>query len=232
MATPTIILVRPQMGENIGAAARVMANFSLNDLHIVNPRDGWPNDAGRAMAAHATHIIDNATIYDSVEKAVADCHLLYATSARPRDMQKRVADVKQAAKEVNASGQKAGILFGPERSGLTNEELILADALLQIPVDSQYPSLNLAQAVGVVCYELFKGELSKNTYDELASKEEIQHLFNHLEESLEENSFFRTEAIKPKMIQNIRAMFTKAQLTSQEVQTLRGIIRALESKDR
>jgi tRNA/rRNA methyltransferase len=233
MSHPVIILVRPQMGENIGAAARVMANFGLSELRLVAPRDGWPNPKAEALAGHATATIAQAALYDTASDAVADRHFTLAASARDRAMQKPVVTPEEAApllKRAIERGQKVAILFGPERTGLENEELVSADAILTIPTSQEYPSLNLSHAVGLMAYEWSKASArareDKNDHAP-ASKEQLEGMFAQLEEALKRREYFKAEGKKPYLWRNIRTTLTRAAMSAQEVQTWRGIIRAL-----
>lgn len=227
---PIVILVHPQLGENIGAAARVMANFGLSELRLVAPRDGWPNPAAEAMAAHAVHIIQNATIYNTTEEAVADIGLLLATTARPRDMEKPVVSPREAVGQMKAQSGKVGLLFGPERTGLVNEDIVRASAIVNIPVDPEYASLNLAQAIAIVAYEHYAdgaSPISPTQENEPATQGELEGLFGHIEELADKANFYQVAHKKERMDQNIRNIFTRARLTGQEVRTLRGLIRAI-----
>ncbi len=240
---PAIILCEPQMGENIGAAARAMANFGLSDLRIVAPRDGWPNEKADANAAKALHIIKAARVFDRVEDAVADLSFVYATTARDRDVTKAVRGPVHAARHIHAleaAGARAGLLFGRERWGLNNDEVALADEILTLPVVPEYASLNIAQAVLVVAYEWRKAgfddpdaaiPFTMSDRSPPASKDEVLHLFEHLEGVLDERHFFWPPEKRPVMIHNLRAIFQRQQLTKQEVRTLRGIITALDGKN-
>jgi tRNA/rRNA methyltransferase len=233
-SSPAIILVRPQLGENIGACARVMCNFNLSDLRIIAPRDGWPNDKAIDMAKSAKHIIEQATIYNTVEEALGDIHFLYATTVRPRYMVKPVYTPKKAIEDIYShTNNKSAILFGPERSGLSNDEIALANAIITVPVGSEYDSLNLAQAVAIIAYEYFvyRQDYTKehlplgNT--QLANRKEIALLLGHLEEELDKSGFFYVKAKREHMSRNIRNLFARTTLTEQDVRTLRGIIRSL-----
>lgn len=239
---PAIILCEPQMGENIGAAARAMANFGLNDLRIVNPRDGWPNEKAEANAAKATHIIAAARVFERLEDAVADLSFVYATTARDRDVTKEVRGPVHAGKhirELETVGAKAGLLFGRERWGLNNDEVALADEILTLPVVPEYASLNIAQAVLVVAYEWRKAgfddpdaalPFGASDRSPPATKEQVLGMFEHLESALDERNFFRPPEKRPTMVRNLRAIFQRQQLTQQEVRTLRGIITCLDGK--
>ena len=232
MQTPAIILVRPQMGENIGAAARVMMNFGLDDLRVVAPRDGWPNPKAVDMAASASGIIEQAQIYNDLGGALGDLQYACAITARERDMEKPHYDSSKFAD--NLPPGKLGMVFGPERSGLTNEDISLVDSIVTIPTGDVYPSLNLAQAVAILCYEWFSKEhddLAERVGDDKASKKGILAFFEHLEGLLDEAEFFKIPEKREKMVQNIRNIFHKAELTEQEVRTLRGILTALGRKN-
>lgn len=235
---PVIILVAPQLGENIGSAARLMSNFGFSELRIINPRDGWPNDKAIELSAKAIDIIKQAKIYDSVTDAVADLTLLFATSCQTRDMAKPCLDLENSTQHCfeQYKNEKIGFMFGRERSGLSNEELILADYITTIPTHTFNTSLNLAQAVGLVCYEFYKKYTSnptrkflKKTKSSLATKEETEFFFSSLESQLKTKGFFKNVKMEPVMRRNIRNLFLKAELTEQDVRTLHGIIAALKS---
>jgi len=229
---PVVILVRPQMPENIGACARAMRNFGLTELRLVNPRERWPNEKAVAMAANAVGVLDDAKVFGTLEQAVCDLDRVYATTARQRHVVKPLLTPRGAAVEARAS-RRAGYLFGPERTGLEADEIAAAQAIVEIPADPDYASLNLAQAVLVCAYEWF--QLGASRPDRvlqtgefgLASQAELQRLYEHLESELETGGFFRTDAQKPTMVQNLRALFARASLTEQEVRTLRGAIKSL-----
>ena len=232
MPAPIIVLVAPQMGENIGAAARAMGNFGLSELRVVNPRDGWPNEAAQAMAAHAREIVDNATIYETLDDAIADCQQIYATSARLRDMNKSTVTAREFATSCD-SALKTAILLGRENSGLTNDEVAKAHKLLTIPVDESCPSINLAQAVVVVAYEWFQAQQPDNQFsyrdEPPAPLQELEGFITQLESELDSANFWKVEDKKPRMLRNIRNLFLRSEPTTQEVQTLRGILSALSS---
>ena len=234
---PIILLVNPQLGENIGATARAMGNFGLSELRIVAPRDGWPNPQAEAMAAHASGIIRAAMIYDTVEEATADIHLLYAATARDRYMAKKVVTPKEMAEDLHhraASGSTCAIMFGPERTGLTNETVTLAERVVTIPVDPTCQSINLAQSVAILCYEWFAYQAEIATTEPVsppATHAEIQGLFTHLETDLAAKDFFKVPAKKTGMIRNIRNIFMRIEgLSGQDIRTLRGIVRCLAEK--
>ncbi len=222
----TIILVAPQMGENIGATARVMSNFGLDDLRLVSPRDGWPNLKANEMAAHGEFIIEKARVFETVNDSIADLNFLIATTANPRYMEKPITSPREV---YNLAQGKVGIMFGCERSGLTNEQLVMADVITQIPTSTINPSLNIAQAVGVMCYELFTQdlELPKNKKTQLATKGELDFFLTFLESNLEKTDFFKNKKLAPTMKRNIRNIFTRQSLTSQDTRTLMGVVRAL-----
>jgi len=233
---PAIVLVEPQLGENIGTAARAMANFGLTDLRIVAPRDGWPNEKAVAAASRADHVIDAVKVFDTVEEAIADLTLVYATTARPRDMLKPVRGPEEAAETMvrsAAAGGAPGILFGRERWGLNNDEVALADEIVTYPVDPKFSSLNIAQAVLLIAYEWKKaafeaGPLPGEEEFVAARKEDLIGFFDHLERALEETGYFFPPQMRGNMVRNLRSMFHKAQLTEQEVRTLRGVVASFE----
>ena len=233
---PAIILVEPQLGENIGAAARAMFNCGLTELRLVKPRDGWPNERAVAMASGANVVLDNAQLFDTVEAAIADLRRVYATTARDRFMVKRVVTPRQAAREMRrlvAAGEGTGILFGKERSGLVNDHVALADAVLSVPLNPAFSSLNLAQAVLVVAYEWFTAgdasaaELLPTGHSRPGTKEEWLQFMAHLEEELDRSGFMRTKEKRPSMVRNLRNLFQRAQLTEQELRTLHGVVTSL-----
>lgn len=237
---PAVILCEPQLGENIGTAARAMANFGLTDLRIVNPRDGWPSEKARAAASRADHVIDKVQVFDSLEAAIADLTFVYATTARSREVAKPVQGPDEAAAKVTSLGVQGlatGYIFGRERWGLNNEEVALADAIVTLPVDPNFASLNIAQAVLVCAYEWRKtatnGALPFVLDTEAnppVQKDDLLRFFEHLEGALDRVTFFRPVERRPHIVRNIRNIFQKAELTDQEVKTLRGIIAALEGR--
>jgi tRNA/rRNA methyltransferase len=238
MAGPAIILSHPQLGENIGAAARVMLNFGLSDLRLVNPRDGWPNEKANIMAVGAIDILRNARIFERTEDAVADLGLVFCTTGRDRLMSKRVLTPDDAIVELAAEAKEqrpCGVLFGAERTGVTNEEVILCDAILTVPTNPEFMSLNLAQSVAIVGYEWWKNTQEKPDFklpmkyrnNRLANKEDLIGFFEHIEGELDRTEFLFPPAKREGMVQSLRNMWHRADLTYQEVQTLRGIVRAL-----
>jgi tRNA/rRNA methyltransferase len=235
---PAIILSEPQLGENIGACARAMANFGLSDLRLVNPRDGWPNEKAAAMAAGAAGVVAAARVYGSVAQAVGKLQLVYAATARDRTMAKPVLTPPEAAgrlREAAARGVATGLLFGNERAGLTNDEVALADCIVTIPTDDAgFSSMNLGQAVLLLAYEWFKAgdqtppeRIDHGGGQVPAPREELILLFEHLEEELEKGGFLFPPGNRPGMIRNLRSILHRARLTDQEVRTLRGVIVAL-----
>ena len=235
--SPAIILCEPQLGENIGTTARAMANFGLWDLRLVNPRDGWPNEKAVAAASKADHVIDRVRVFPTVEEAIADLTMVLATTARQRDLQKPVYGPEEGARRLVGhieTGAGAGILFGREKWGLYNEEISLSDAIVTFPVEAAFASLNIAQAVLLMSYEwrqqADKGEVLpfSGGVDPAAPREELLGLFGHLEETLDRTGFFKTDDKRPTMVNNLRAVFTRAGMTSQEIRTLRGVISSID----
>jgi tRNA/rRNA methyltransferase len=233
---PAVILVRPQLAENIGTVARAMLNFGLSDLRLVNPRDGWPSTRALAAASGADEVIEGARLFSTTKDAIAELELVYATTARPRDMLKPVASAESAAREMIEArrlGQRAGVLFGAERAGLTNDDVTLAQRILEIPVNPVFSSLNLAQAVLIVAYEWARGMASptETIFEPVrsvpASMAELIGFFEQLEAALDISGFLRPREKRPAMVRNLRNLFQRALLTEQEVRTLRGVISAL-----
>ncbi len=235
---PAIILVRPQLAVNIGMCARAMANFGLSDLRLVSPREGWPRTGAYrkgayAAAAGATHLLEGAKLYDSVREAIADLNFVYATTARGRGQMKPVrtpAEALPATAAASAAGEKHGVLFGPERTGLDNDDVALADAILTFPVNPAYASLNLAQSVLLVGYEWFRaahGDVVPYETEERsppATREMTMAFFDFLESELDKRGFFRPLTKKPVMSRNLRNMFHRMSLTEQDVRTLWGVV--------
>lgn len=234
MTAPAIILSRPQLGENIGAAARAMSNFGLSDLRLVAPRDGWPNRKAEAMAAEGKSVLEGARVFDTLAEALADLQLVYATTARDRGITKTVLTPPEAARRLRAAGEaKTGILFGNERAGLDNDEISLASAAITIPT-SEFSSLNLGQAVLLLSYEWFRAgdetppaRIDHGPLAQAATGEELQRLFEHFESELLESGFLYPPDKAVQTVHYLRAMLHRAELTSQDVQTLRGVIVAL-----
>ncbi|RRI03462.1 RNA methyltransferase [Mesorhizobium tamadayense] len=237
-AGPAIILVEPQLGENIGMVARAMANFGLSELRLVNPRDGWPSEKARAAASRADHVIDATKVFDDLASAVADLNFVFATTARERDGFKPVRGPVEAGRALRAhdqAGLRTGVLFGRERFGLYNDEVGLADEIVTFPVDPSFSSLNIAQAVLLMSYEWMKSGLAEETATNFsgpelvpATKDQLHSLFTYLEGALEARGYFRPEEKKPKMVDNLRAVLTRAGFAEPELKVLRGIISSLD----
>src|SRR6201994_1738207 len=236
LAGPAVILVEPQLGENIGMAARAMGNFALTRLRIVKPRDGWPNVAAQRAAAGADHILDQVELFDTVEAAVADCTLLFATTARAHDQAKPVIGPPEAAqeivREIAASGQ-VGLLFGRERAGLLNEEVALSDRIVTFPVNPAFASLNLAQAVLLMGYEWFKLAtadalpFAMPERSERASQHQMQAFFANLVRELDRVEFLRPAEKRDTMLVNLRNIFSRMEPTKQDMHTLHGVVMAI-----
>jgi tRNA/rRNA methyltransferase len=235
MTRPIIILVEPQLAENIGMVARAMANFGLSELRLVSPRNGWPKKGAHSAASGAVHVLEAARLYDTAREAIADLNYVFATTARERGQMKRVFAPEAAMRETQArigEGQGVGILFGRERTGLENDEVSLADAIVTFPVDPKFSSLNLAQAVLLVSYEWRKlatgGALpfSGERRSPPAAREVLTSFFDYVEAELEAVNFY-PEDKKPIMARNMRDIFHRLEMTEQDVRTLRGAIRAL-----
>ncbi len=233
---PVIVLVEPQLGENIGAAARAMANFGLSRLRLVKPRQRWPNDKARMMAAGADRILADAALFDSLPAAIADCSFVLATTARAHDQAKRVIGAAAAAREMAprlAAGETVAVLFGRERNGLENDEVALADRIVTLPVNPAFASLNLAQAVVIVAYEWFKRKSGDKLPFDMpqksppAPKAQLLAFFASLERELAEVEFFRPPDKRETMQINLRNIFTRMQPTQQDIQTLHGIVMAI-----
>ena len=244
---PVVVLVNPQLGENIGTAARAMANFGLHELRIVDPRDGWPNEKALTASSGANWIIEGAGVFADLPSALADINYVMATTARPRGMIKEVITPEQAGEGMRARvgrGEKVALLFGRERWGLNNDEVSLADVIVTAPVNPAFASINIAQAVLLMGYEWFKDQaesLGQQTPElpalegpglqtpdtRPATKEEFYGFLDHLERELDAAGFFKTEDKKPGMMRNIRNLYARAELTEQEVRSLRGMVASL-----
>lgn len=229
---PVIVLVRPQLGENIGKAARAMLNFGLTDLRLVAPRDGWPNPAAGPAASGADSVIAGARLFDDVASAVADCAQVYATTVRKRGVTKPVETPEQAARGIRATIAKTAILFGPERSGLETDDVAIARTILTVPINPQFGSLNLAQAVILVAYEWSRAEaLVQPPATELAlpaPQIELDGMIAQLDAMLEQAGFFFPPDRVPTVRRTLRTMLTKPAWSSQEVRTMRGVLTALD----
>ncbi len=239
---PAIILCEPQLGQNIGMVARAMANFGLAELRLVNPRDGWPSEYAQKAASGAIHVIDNASVHDSLEDAIGDLTFVIATTARPRDMIKPVRGPQEAALDLRrrfVDGEKTGILFGRERWGLNNDEIALCDEIVTFPVNPAFASLNIAQAVLLIAYEWMKTaekDLSREAFPiddrPVAERKHLTGLMDHIEESLDEAGYFFPPERRERMAQTVRNIFVHMKLREQEIQTLRGVVAALEGRRR
>jgi tRNA/rRNA methyltransferase len=245
--TPAVILMEPQLADNIGMVARAMANFGLDELRLVAPRDGWPNEKARIAASGANYVIDDGRAFPTLGDATGDLHWVAATTARQRDLRKPVLTPLEVVAEMRtriARGERCGILFGRERNGLETDEVASADAIVMIPVNSRFASLNLAQSVLILAYEWMRtsgaATLGRVTTYETpqtagldlgdtrpATKEELGGFFSHIEEELDRLGFFNPVHRRQTMIRNLRSMFTRMGATEQEVRTLRGIVAAL-----
>ncbi|MBC6437144.1 MAG: RNA methyltransferase [Rhodobacteraceae bacterium] len=237
MSEPVFILVRPQMGKNIGASARAMWNFGLRWMRIVDPRDGWPNARAVALASGAGRLLDDAVLFQSVPQAIADCSYIFATTARHRGLTRSIVTPEHAmqqARAIHAGGGKVGVLFGPECAGLENEDMIRADATISVPVNPECPSLNLAQCVVLVAYEWRRSgdgmpppDVMEMAGTEFATRLEVEKLGDHYEARLAEAGFFFPETKASGMKVNLRNMWARLPLTHTDVQTLHGILRQM-----
>ena len=236
MIPPVFVLVRPQMGENIGGAARAMLNFGLERMRVVGPRDGWPNPKAVAMASGAGRVLDNAGVFDDLDGALADCDFVLATTARGRELTKPVYTPEAAMGLVRAmtgTGMKVAVLFGPERAGLENDDIIRANAIVTVPVNPDFFSLNLAQCVLLLAYEWRRqtvevpGVVMEMAGAEFANAAEIDRLAAHYEDDLGEAGFFYPETKAPMMKRNLRNMWSRLGLTRAEVQTFHGMLRQI-----
>ncbi len=247
---PAVVLVNPQLGENIGMAARAMANFSLLDLRLVSPREGIDMERAVTASAGAVETVEAATVHETLEEALSEFQFIYATTARPREMTKEVMTPQQASADMHARigrGEKIAILFGRERFGLSNDEISKADVIISAPVNPAYASLNIAQAVLLVGYEWYKpiatslgmetqelaahdGPGLKMTNTQPATKDELYGFYDHIETELANAGFFKTEEKRPIVMRSFRNMFARALLTEQEVKTLRGMVSSLTRK--
>lgn len=236
MSQPVFVLVAPQMGENIGAAARGMWNFGLDRMRVVAPRDGWPNPKAVAMASGAGRLLDEAVLTDSTAEAVGDAHFVFATTARPRDLTKDVYTPEAAMAEAGeriSRGERVAVLFGPERAGLGNDDIALANAIVSVPVNPEFPSLNLAQCVLLTAYEWRRAmEEATPIARELAGTEpasqiEIEKLARHYEDRLDTAGFFFPEAKADGMKRTMRNLWSRLPLTRADVQLFHGVLRQM-----
>lgn len=233
---PEIVLVRPQMGENIGAAARAMLNFGLERMRVIAPRDGWPNPSAVALASGAGRVLDGAGVFDTLADGIGDCDYVYATTARARDLAKPILSPEQAMAEARAlrlAGKKVAVLFGPERTGLENDEVARANALISVPVNPEFASLNLAQCVLLTAYEYRRAsfdvtpELMEWAGSDRASAIEVEKLAEHYEARLDEAGYFFPETKAETMKMTQRNMWSRLGLSRLDVQMFHGILRQL-----
>ena len=231
--SPIIILVRPQLGENIGKAARAMLNFGLTEMRLVAPRDGWPNPSAGPAASGADIVLENAQLFDTLEEAVADCAHVYATTVRRRDLVKPVVTPEEAAREVLAADGRTAILFGPERSGLETDDVAVARKIITVPINPEFGSLNLAQAVILVAYEWSKHQALASPpvkdMDPPAPQAELDGLIAHLEAMLQPAGYFYPPDRTPVTRRTLRSVLTKPAWNANEVRTLRGVLSALQN---
>jgi tRNA/rRNA methyltransferase len=228
---PVIVLVRPQLGQNIGKAARAMLNFGLTDMRLVAPRDGWPNSDAGPAASGADTVLEQAQVFASVEEAIADCSIVFASTVRRRDLVMPVIGPQEMADQIAASPARSAILFGPERSGLETEDVALANAIVTVPINPDFGSLNLAQAVILLAYEWSKtGDLAQPTVKDVeppAPHLELDGLISQLDAELVTKGYFHPPSRTQATRNTIRTIFTKTGWSSREVKAVRGIIRAL-----
>ena len=228
---PVIVLVRPQLGENIGKAARAMLNFGLTEMRLVAPRDGWPNPAAGPAASGADVVLANARVFDTVADAVADCAHVYATTVRKRGVTKPVVTPEEAACAIRGDAGRTAILFGPERSGLETDDVARARTIVTVPINPEFGSLNLAQAVILIAYEWSKGETLASPpevdLDPPAPQEELDGMIAQLDGMLEASGFYHPPDRIPATRRTLRTLLTKPAWSSQEIRTLRGVLSAL-----
>jgi tRNA/rRNA methyltransferase len=234
VTSPVIVLVRPQLGENIGKAARAMLNFGLTEMRLVAPRDGWPNPSAGPAASGADVVLEKAQVFETVADAVADCAYVYATTVRKRGVTKPVVTPEQAARDIRGAASRSAILFGPERSGLETDDVALARTIVTVPINPGFGSLNLAQAVILIAYEWSKGEaLASPTEEELlpaAPQEELEGMIGQLDAMLDATGFYHPPERTQTTRRTLRTLLTKPGWTAQEVRTLRGVLSALQGK--
>jgi tRNA/rRNA methyltransferase len=245
--TPYIVLSKPQLGENIGSTARAMKNFGIEKLRLISPRDGWPNETAYAISAGADNVLNNIEVFDTLEKATQDISLLVATTARKRVVGTKSLDIFDAVKksfEYSMNGGQIGFLFGPEQSGLSNDDVVQADFTVSIPLNEKFSSLNLSQAVLLICWEwnkikmlkegveknktILNKKLKKST--ELSNVGDREYFYKQLDEMLTQSGFFYSPEMAPVVKRNIRSLFNRASLTHQDLRTLHGIFRSLSGK--
>ncbi len=232
---PAFVLIRPQMGENIGAAARAMWNFGLDRMRIVDPRDGWPNQKAVAMASGAGRLLDEAQLFDDTAGAIGDCSFVYATTARPRGLTKPVFTPEAAMQDARAriaAGEKVAVMFGPERAGMENDDIARANAIISVPINPDFPSLNLAQCVLLTGYEWRRDTVPAeatrvDALGDWAEQIEIEKLADHYEERLDQAGFFFPDHKAANMKINMRNLWSRMPLTRADVQMLHGIMRQM-----
>jgi tRNA/rRNA methyltransferase len=238
---PVVILVRPQLAENIGMCARAMMNFGLREMRLVAPRDGWPKKGARQASSGAAEILDAAQLFETVEEAVTDLNFVFATTARERGQMKPVFAADEAVREMarlDSAGARAGVLFGPERMGLSNDDVALADCILSFPVNPDFSSINLAQAVLLVGYEWWKNAvgaaapIAPTRSSPPAERAHVLAFFAYLERELDAASFFTPVEKRDIMVRNLRNIWHRLEMSEQDVQTLRGVIAALVTGER
>jgi tRNA/rRNA methyltransferase len=233
---PVIVLVRPQLGENIGKAARAMLNFGLTEMRLVAPRDGWPNPSAGPAASGADVVLEQAKLFDSVAEAVADCGHVYATTVRKRGITKPVVTPEEAARTIRSANERSAILFGPERSGLETDDVALARTIITVPINPEFGSLNLAQAVILVAYEWSKGAALASPpatdLDPPGSQEELEGMIGQLEAMLEDSGYYFPPHRVAVTRRTLRTLLTKPGWSSQELRTVRGVLSALNGRKR
>ena len=245
--TPYIILSKPQLGENIGSAARAMKNFGIEKLRLISPRDGWPNKSAYAISAGADNVLNNIEVFNTLEQGTQDISLLIATTARKRVVGTKSLDIFKAVEksiEHALNGGKIGFLFGPEQSGLSNDDIVQADFTISIPLNKNFSSLNLSQAVLLICWEWNKISMSQSEEEknkivinkklkksiELSNIGDREYFYKQLDQMLTQSGFFHSPEMAPVVKRNIRSLFNRASLTHQDLRTLHGIVRSLSGK--
>lgn len=233
---PVFVMVRTQLASNIGASARAMMNFGIQELRLVSPREDWLSSEARSMAAGADKILEEAKVFNDLSSAVSDLQYVYATSARRRDMVYEISNAEEGAMKLTKqilSGIKCGVLFGPERTGLLNDELMFADSVIEVPLNPEHSSLNVSQAVLLIGYEYFKHNNQNRSKEinilnsRVAEKKDLIIFFNHLESELDKAGYFSIPEKRPKMLRNLKNIFIRSHLSQQEINTLHGVINDL-----
>ncbi len=233
---PVFVMVRTQLASNIGASARAMMNFGIQELRLVSPREDWLSSEARSMAAGADKILEEAKVFNDLSSAVSDLQYVYATSARRRDMIYEISNAEEGAIKLTQqilAGVKCGVLFGPERTGLLNDELMFADSVIEVPLNPEHSSLNVSQAVLLIGYEYFKhNNQNRNNENNIlnsrvAEKKDLIIFFNHLESELDKAGYFSIPEKRPKMLRNLKNIFIRSHLSQQEINTLHGVINDL-----